>query len=71
MHRKNYPHPRDLIFTLKAIRPFLNTKTQQGVHPEKTGYFYLNIACLQKHDQTIEIRNATITDDMFMKLSQQ
>ena len=71
INRKDYPHPRDLLFTLKAIRPFLNRKTQEWVHPEKNGYFHLDIKCLQMHDATIELRQATITDDTFLKLSQQ
>ena len=69
--KKDYPHPRDLLFTLKAIRPYLNRKTQEWVHPEKNGYFHLDIKCLQMHDPTIELRQATITDDTFLKLSQQ
>ena len=71
INKKDYPHPRDLLFTLKAIRPFLNRKTQEWVHPEKNGYFHLEIKCLQMHDPTIELRQATITDDTFLKLSQQ
>ena len=69
--KKDYPHPRDLLFTLKAIRPYLNRKTQEWVHPKKNGYFHLDIKCLQMHDATIELRQATITDDTFLKLSQQ
>ena len=69
--KKNHPHPRDLIFTLKAIRPFINPRTQQWVHPERSGFFHLDISCLQNHDNTLEIRAATITDDLFMKLSRQ
>ena len=71
INKKDYPHPRDLLFTLNAIRPFLNRKTQEWVHPEKNGYFHLEIKCLQMHDPTIELRQATITDDTFLKLSQQ
>ena len=71
INKKDLPHPRDLLFTLKAIRPFLNHRTQQWVHPEKNGYFHLNIKCLQKHDPAIEIRKSTVTDETFMKLSQQ
>ena len=71
INKKDYPHPRDLLFTLKAIRPFLNRKTQEWVHPEKNGYFHLEIKCFQMHDPTIELRQATITDDTFLKLSQQ
>ena len=71
INKKDYPHPRDLLFTLKAIRPFLNRKTQEWVHPEKNGYIHLEIKCLQMHDPTIELRQATITDDTFLKLSQQ
>ena len=70
-HQTNLPHPRDLIFTLKAIRPYINPKTQQWVHPERNVFFHLDIACLQRHNNTIEIRAATITDDLFMKLSRQ
>ena len=71
INKKDYPHPRDLLFTLKAIRPFLNRKTQEWVHPEKNGYFHLEIKCLQMYDPTIELRQATITDDTFLRLSQQ
>ena len=71
INKKDNPHPRDMLFTLKAIRPFLNRKTQEWVHPEKNGYFHLDIRCLQMHDSTIEIRQATMTDDNFMMLSQQ
>ena len=59
------------MFTLKAIRPFLNRKTQEWVHPEKNGYFHLDIKCLQMHDSTIEMRQVTITDENFLMLSQQ
>lgn len=69
--KKDYPHPRDLMFTLKAIRPYLSPYSHQWKHPEKEGYFHLSLSCLQKHDKTIEMRQATITDQMFMQLSQQ
>ena len=29
INKKDHPHPKDLMFTLKAIRPFLNRKTQK------------------------------------------
>ena len=69
--KKDYPHPTDLMFTLKAIRPYFSPHTHNWHHPEKQGYFHLDLRCLQKHDQTIEMRQATITDQMFMQLSQQ
>ena len=71
INKKDHPHPKDLMFTLKAIRPFLNRKTQEWVHPEKNGYFQLDIKCLQMHDSTIEMRQVTITDENFLMLSQQ
>ena len=71
INKKDYPHPRDIIFTLKAIRPFLNPRTQQWVHPERNGYFHLDLKCLQLHDNNIEMRQETITDDVFMRLSNQ
>ena len=71
INKKDYPHPRDIIFTLKAIRPFLNPRTQQWVHPERNGYFHLDLKCLQLHDNNIEMRQATVTDDVFMRLSNQ
>ena len=69
--KKDYPHPRDLLFTLKAITPYLNRKTQEWDQTEKNGYFHLDLKCLQMHDATIELRQVTITDDTFLKLSQQ
>ena len=69
--KKDFPHPTDLMFTLKAIRPYLNPHTLRWDQPEKQGFFHLSLNCLQKHDQTIEMRQATITDQMFMQLSQQ
>ena len=69
--KKDYPHPTDLMFTLKTIRQYLSPHTHNWHHPEKQGYFHLDLRCLQKHDQTIEMRQATITDQMFMQLSQQ
>ena len=71
INKKDHPHPKDLMFTLKAIRPFLIQKTQEWVHPEKNGYFHLDIKCLQMHDSTIEMRQVTITDENFLMLSQQ
>ena len=71
INKKDHPHPKDLMFTLKAIRPFLNRRTQEWVHPEKNGYFHLDIKCLQMHDSTIEMRQVTITDENFLMLSQQ
>ena len=69
--KKNFPHPRDLLFTLKAIRPFINPRTQEFVHPERNGFFHLDIKCLKLHDNTIEMRQATVSDEVFMRLSQQ
>ena len=71
INKKDHPHPKDLMFTLKAIRPFLNRRKQEWVHPEKNGYFHLDIKCLQMHDSTIEMRQVTITDENFLMLSQQ
>ena len=71
INKKDHPHPKDLMFTLKAIRPFLNRRTQEWVHPEKNGYFHLDIKCLQMHDSTIEMRQVTITEENFLMLSQQ
>ena len=71
INKKDFPHPRDILFTLKAIRPFINPRTQQWVHPERNGYFHLDLKCLQLHDKQIEMRQATVTDDVFMRLSNQ
>ena len=61
------PPPRNMVFTLKAIRPYLNPRTQQWVEPERNGYLHLNITCLKKHDTAIELRQACMTDDVFTK----
>ena len=53
INKKDFPHPRDILFTLKAIRPFINPRTQQWVHPERNGYFHLDLKCLQLHDKQI------------------
>ena len=71
INKKDFPHPRDILFTLKAIRPFINPRTQQWVHPERNGYFHLDLKCLQLHDRQIEMRQVTVTDDVFMRLSNQ
>ena len=71
INKEDFPHPRDILFTLKAIRPFIKPRTQQWVHPERDGYFHLDLKCLQLHDKQIEMRQATVTDDVFMRLSNQ
>ena len=71
VYKRDNPHPRDLLFTLKAIRSYINQHTQEWIHPEKNGFFHLSIECLQKHDWSIEMRIATVTDEVFMQLMQQ
>ena len=46
-------------------------KHRNGFILKKNGYFHLDIKCLQMHDSTIEMRQVTITDENFLRLSQQ
>ena len=69
--KKDNPYSCNLIFMLKAICPYVHLTTQEWIHPEGNGFFHLDINCVQKHDCTIEMHMATITDDVFMCLTQQ
>ena len=45
--------PMDMVFRLKAIRPFMNKKTGLWQDAIGNAYFHLDVTCLKAHNQNI------------------
>ena len=62
--------PNDLLFKLKAVRPYMEPRTRYWIDRVANVYFYLNMTCLQKFDPTLKLEDITMTNEMFCHLSQ-
>ena len=69
--QEGQPTPLQFAVHSEGYTTYINQPTQESIHPEKNGFFHLNIECLQKHDWSIEMRMVTVTDEVFMWLMQQ
>ena len=55
--------PMDMVFRLKAIRPFLNKKIGLWQDVIGNAYFHLDVTCLKAHNQDINEQDITMEDD--------
>ena len=62
--------PNDLLFKLKAVRPYMEPRTRYWIDRVANVYFHLNMTCLQKFDPTLKLEDITMTNEMFCHLSQ-
>ena len=59
--------PMDMVFRIKAIRPFLNKETGLWQDAIGNAYFHLDITCLKAHNQDINEQDITMEDDTFLQ----
>ena len=59
--------PMDMVFRLKAIRPFMNKKTGLWQDAIGNAYFHLYVTCLKAHNQNINEEDITMEDDTFLQ----
>ena len=61
--------PSDLLFKIKAVRPYMDPRTRYWVDRVANVYFHLSMTCLQKFDPTLKLEDLTMTNEMFCHLS--
>ena len=61
--------PSDLLFKIKAVRPYMDPRTRCWVDRVANVYFHLSMTCLQKFDPTLKLEDLTMTNEMFCHLS--
>ena len=59
--------PLDLVFRIKAIRPFLNKKTGMWQDAIGNAYCHLDVGCLKSHNPDVEEEKITMEDKTFMQ----
>ena len=62
--------PNDLLFKLRAVRPYMDPRTRIWVDRVANVYFHLSMTCLQKFDPTLKLEDLTMTNEMFCPLSE-
>ena len=63
---KNMEPPRDLVFRLKAVRPFFDGKTQLYTDKINNGYFHLKRSCLLNHNPKIKWNEVVMPAQTFV-----
>ena len=63
--------PHDLVFKLKAVRPYKDPKTLIWHDRMGNAYFHLSVECLRKHNAVVDISQLTMQNDTFLGLNQQ
>ena len=64
--QKEYPH--NMVFRRIELSGHINTTLNKWIESEQPVHFHLNMACLRKHDPTMEIRYITANDELFLRL---
>ena len=60
-----------MFIWMKGIRPYKDKDTLMYVDRVANIYLHLNLECLKKFDPTLDISTVTMSDDMFMNISDQ
>ena len=66
---QNMKAPQDLLFKIQAIRPYLDKHTNIWKDKIANAYCHLSQDCLQKHNPDARMEDITITDELFLNLS--
>ena len=67
---KNMAAPNNLLFRLKAIRPYRDQRTHIWHDKIGNAYFHLSLSCLTNHNKDIKVEDVTMTTEMFLSISQ-
>ena len=63
---KEYPH--NMVFRRIGLRGYMNRILNKWIEAEEPVHFHLNMACLRKHDPTMEKRYITTNDEFFIEM---
>ena len=61
--------PTDMLFRLKGIRPYRDPHTKMYHDRIQNIYFHLNEQCLKNFDCRIDMKDITMTDELFCSVS--
>ena len=61
--------PFDMVFRFRAIRPFLNKKTQMWQDQIANGYCHLDLNCLRSHNPNFTTQQIHMDDQTFLQCS--
>ena len=61
--------PNDLLFKLKAIRPYKDTRTHLWHDEIGNIYFHFKLDCLQNCNCEIKVESITMTNEVFLSIS--
>ena len=64
--QKEYLH--NMVFRRIDLSGYMNTTLKKWIESEQPVHFHLNMACLRKHDPTMEIRYITANNELFVHL---
>ena len=67
--RKIHPFPRNMVFQHKGIVGYYNRVLNKLIQQESNIHVHLSMQCLHKHDQTVEMRNIYINDEVWQNLT--
>ena len=63
-------YPRNMVLRRSGIVGYLNKVLNKWVQSEQNVHFHMNMACVRKHDATMEVRYITCNDEFFIGLDQ-
>ena len=62
---------RDMAMRLRSHKIWKNPRTGNYYQSPCNTYFHMSLACLGKHNPTIELQNFTITNEEFLTLTEE
>ena len=66
---KEFPH--SFVICRRGVVGYFNKLHNKWVDSEQNIHFHLSMACVRKHDATIEKRHMTCNDELFCALSRE
>ena len=64
-------HPHSFVFRRRGVVGYFNKLHNKWVDSEQNIHFHLNMACVRKHDTTIEKRHISCNDELFCELTKE
>ena len=64
-------YPRNMVFQHKGIVGYYNRVLNKWIQQESNIHVHLSMQCLHKHDQTVEMRNIYINDEVWQNLTRE
>ena len=66
--KEDKAHHHNMVFRRMGVYGYMNRTLNKWIENEQPIHFHLNMACVRKHDPTMEMRYITMNDEFFIDM---